>query len=171
MLSSSQWLELKHFTPANVPDPEKMQFPILKALDQFTDLIGAAPVFLDTWRPPVAGAPAWHSQGIAVDVAYPGRDPLEVLKLAESSGFFDGIGLYRNEKGAASFHFDTRGYRARWGAEITHPVDPDTGRTVQKNSYTTLEKIVALFGKKKVLLTGGAAALILIALLLLLKKR
>jgi len=171
MLTSQQWLQLRHFTPANVPDSDKLEFSILKALDNFTDQIGAPPVFIDTWRPLVSGKPEWHSKGIAVDVAYPGRDPLEILDLAERSGLFDGLGIYRNEAGAVSFHFDKRGYKARWGAEITHSVDPDTGRSVQNNSYTTLEQIVALLGKKKVLLTGGALVAILIVLLLLNKNR
>lgn len=171
MISPSQWLQLRHFTPANVPDSDKIQFSILQALDEFTGIIGARPVFLDVWRPVVSGSPVWHNQGIAVDVAYPDKDPLGVLQAAESSGLFDGIGIYRNERGAISFHFDKRGYKARWGAEITHAVDPDTGKTVQQNAYTTLERIVDLIGKKKVLLTGGGVVVILVVLVLLLKKR
>lgn len=171
MISAQDWLTIKNFSPATIPDSEKMDISIVKALDAFTSAYGVAPVFIDTWRPFVAGNPVWHNQGIAVDVAYPGRDPLDVLQAAESSGLFDGIGIYRNELGAVSFHFDKRGYRARWGAEITHKVDPATGKTVQNNAYTTLESIVALLGKKKVLLTGGGLVAILVLFLLLLKKR
>lgn len=171
MLSAQEWQSLKHFSPANVPESDKLQFSILKALDDFTERFGVAPLFLDTWRPYKAGSPVWHNSGIAVDVSYPNRDPLQVLQAAESSGLFDGIGIYRNEAGAVSFHFDKRGYRARWGAEITHEPDPSTGLSVQKNAYTTLENIVALLTKKKVLLTGGGLVVILAVLVLLLKKR
>lgn len=171
MLTAQQWQSLKHFSPANVPDSDKLEFSILKALDDFTSRLGTFPQFIDTWRPFKSGSPVWHNSGIAVDVAYPGMDPLQVLQAAESSGLFDGVGIYRNEAGAVSFHFDKRGYRARWGAEITHSVDPDTGRSVQSNAYTTLENIVALLTKKKVLLTGGGLVVILAVLLLLLKKR
>jgi len=168
---ASEWLQLTHFSPANVPDPDKIQFSILKALDDFVTKIGSRPVFLDVWRSPASDKPKWHSQGIAVDVTFPERDPLEILRLAESSGLFDGIGIYRNEAGAVSFHFDKRGYRARWGAEITHAVNPDTGKVVQNNAYTTLDRIVDLISKKKVVLTSGGLVLILIGLLFLLKKR
>lgn len=171
MLTAQQWMQIKNFTPADIPDSDKMQFSIVQALDRFTDRLGVKPVFLDTWRPAQAGAPVWHNSGIAVDVAYYSVNPLGVLQEAESSGLFDGIGIYRNEAGAVSFHFDKRGYRARWGAEITHVIDPDTNKTVQKNAYTTLENIVALIGKKKVLLTGAGLVAILAVLLLLIKKR
>lgn len=171
MISAQEWLSLENFTPADIPDSDKMQFSIIKALDLFTNRVGLKPVFHDTWRPAQAGAPVWHNSGIAVDVSYPGRDPLAILQEAESSNLFDGVGIYRNEAGGVSFHFDKRGYKARWGAEITRVVDPDTGKTVQKNAYTTLENIVALLTKKKVILTGGGLVVILVGLLLLLKKR
>lgn len=57
-----------------------------------------------------------HKEGKAVDFTIQGitaKDVVKVVVLSSSIGF-KGIGVYRNEKGAYSFHMDLRNEVALW---------------------------------------------------------
>lgn len=55
-----------------------------------------------------------HLYGTAADIAVPkGLSPLELYRLADESGLFDGLGLYD-----WGVHVDVRGTKARWDYRI-----------------------------------------------------
>jgi hypothetical protein len=121
----------------------------VQALDAFIGIVKIRPDILSDYRPWTASNPnSQHAKGLAIDVAFGALNPLDTLAAAESSGLFDGIGIYRNEKGAVSFHFDKRGSKARWGGIISHPVDPDTGKTTKRIDYVTIQAVIDLIKKK-----------------------
>lgn len=135
--------KLLNYQPNDFLHPDKLTPGILQALDRFAEIVGQKGTILSDWRPYDPENPnSRHNFGDAIDITYPGADPLEVLRLAQDSGLFDGIGIYLNENKATSFHFDKRGHAARWGALITPAVDPDTGQTFRKYEYTTLDRVV-----------------------------
>lgn len=148
-----QWPTIRNYQQSDFSFPDKLEHSIIAALDRFTDLIGRKGAILSDYRAFTAGNPnSRHGKGDAVDVAFTGADPVAILQAAENSGLFDGIGIYLNERGAVSFHFDKRGTRARWGALIAPVTDPDTGVVSRVNSYTTLD---AVLDKVKALASAG----------------
>lgn len=149
---SIDWKNLKNYSRSDFAYPDKLQDSIVSALDLFTSQTGLKAVILDDYRPYDPSNPnSRHGFGDALDLFFAGKDPLAVLAAAENSGRFDGIGIYLNEKGAASFHFDKRGSKARWGSFVTSERS-STGEEIRKNNYTTLEAVVAKIGE----LTGRA---------------
>lgn len=123
--------------------PEKLNPELLRALDRFTETIGRKGTILSDWRDYDPVNPnSKHFTGDAIDVTFPGTDSVAILHAAQESGLFDGIGIYLNEVGAVSFHFDKRKHPARWGAFITPAVDPDTGESFRKYEYTTLDRVL-----------------------------
>lgn len=135
-----QWSNVRNYSRVDFAYPDKLDNSIVAALDRFTATTGFKAKILDDFRAYTAGNPnSRHAWGDAVDVYFPGADSLAVLAAAESSGLFDGLGIYLNERGAVSFHFDKRGSRARWGAFVG-PAQSETGD--RSNTYTTLQAVV-----------------------------
>lgn len=162
-ISENQWQSLKHVSKGDFRYPDKLVWGAVLAFDNLVDLIGKKPVVLSDWREYDPKNPnSRHNVGDAIDAAWPNVDSIKLLKQVEDSGLFDGIGIYQNERGAVSFHFDTRGTHARWGGIITHPVDPNTNRTGKQIEYVAMATVVDLIKKK-----GGLIVLILIGLWLL----
>lgn len=149
---SINWESVKNYKRSEFSAPDLLQNSIIDSLDLFTSQTGLKAQILDDYRAYTPGNPdSRHAHGDALDLFFPGKDPLGVLAAAENSGLFDGIGIYLNERGAVSFHFDKRGYKARWGSLIT-PEISGSGQVIRKNNYTTLEAVVAKVGE----LTGRA---------------
>lgn len=170
-MNSSQWQTIKNFTPGDFNHPDKIELSIVSALDKFTTLIGVKPDVLSDVRDLDPARPgSQHPKGTAVDVYFPGLDSMRVLDDAEQSGLFDGIGLYVNERGVISFHFDTRGERARWGALIT-PGTSQSGAPVRNYEYTTLDRVIEFVKKKPEVIAGAGIAVLLFLALLLIPKR
>lgn len=146
------WNSVQNYKRSDFAYPDKLQLSIVDSLDRFTSQTGLKAQILDDYRAYTPGNPdSRHAHGDALDLFFPGKDPLGVLAAAEGSGLFDGIGIYLNERGAVSFHFDKRGSRARWGSLIT-PELTAAGEPIRKNNYTTLEAVVAKISE----LTGRA---------------
>jgi hypothetical protein len=149
MMTPLEWAQLSFLKRSDFSSPDNLQLSIVKALDTFIGQLKVKPDILSDYRPWTASNPnSQHSRGLAIDVAFGALNPLDTLSAAEKSGLFDGIGIYRNEKGAISFHFDKRGSKARWGGVITHPVDPDTGKTSKQIDYVSLQAVIDLIKKK-----------------------
>jgi len=137
------WLSITHYFREDFTYPDRIDHSIVAALDRFTNTVGIKALILDDWRPFDAKNPSSrHNVGDALDVVFRGIDPLKILALAKSSGLFDGIGIYLNERNAASFHFDKRGQSASWGAFIQPSVAPDTGKVIRENIYVTMAEVV-----------------------------
>jgi len=127
--------------------PDKLEWSVVKALDDFSVRLGRRPVILSDARPfDPANPNSQHGNGRAIDVAWPGADSLDVLGQLKSAQLFSGFGLYTNPNNAQSFHLDTRVNRtvtnpALWGNEIEYV----NGKRV--DHYTTLERVVELVKK------------------------
>lgn len=149
MITPLEWAALSFLKKTDFQSPDQLQLSIVNALDTFIGQLKLKPDILSDYRPWTASNPnSQHSRGLAIDVAFGALNPLDTLAAAEKSGLFDGIGIYRNEKGAISFHFDKRGSKARWGGIITHPLDPDTGQTSKQIEYVSLQAVIDLIKKK-----------------------
>jgi hypothetical protein len=137
------WLSITHYFREDFTYPGRLDHSIVAALDRFTNIVGCKALILDDWRPYDEKNPnSRHAFGDALDVVFPGIDPLKILALAKSSGLFDGIGIYLNERNAVSFHFDKRGTSASWGAFIQPAVDSETGKAIRQNVYVTMADVV-----------------------------
>lgn len=163
MIDSTQWGLIRHYRPGDFRYPDKLHFSVVHALDLLTARVGLKAQILSDWRPvSPERSGSWHPLGRAVDAVWPGIDPLDTLKIIRDSRLFTGFGLYRNEKGAHSFHLDTRTDRdvdrpATWGALIYRQPDPVTGQAVRSTEYTSLDHIVQFISTKaKTTLTVGA---------------
>lgn len=163
MIDSTQWGLLRHYRPGDFRYPDKLHFSVVHALDLLTARLGLKAQILSDWRPVSPERPgSQHPLGRAVDTVWPGLDTLKTLQVIKSSRLFTGFGLYRNEKGAHSFHLDTRTDRdpdtpATWGAVIYRQPDPVTGAIVRTTEYTSLDHIVEFIRTKtKTILTVGA---------------
>jgi hypothetical protein len=108
-----------------------MRWGIVSRLDQFAGQVGIRPFILSDYRP---GDLKQHGVGRAIDTYWP-ISPLGIWQDARRSFLFSGIGIYLNEKGNVSFHFDDRGDRfpedpALWGAHVLKGENSYTGSAV-----------------------------------------
>jgi hypothetical protein len=163
MITPEQWASLIHLKKTDFRQPDLMQWSIVRALDVFVSIVKSRPVILDDYR---AGDPKQHGRGLAIDTTWPGVNPLDINRRALGSNLFSGIGLYVNEAGAVSHHFDTRTDRtpanpAKWGGIIEHPFDENTQKPTKTINYTALETVVELVKKK----LGNPANLVAMALI------
>lgn len=148
MIKSFQWSLLRYYRPGDFRHPDNLDFSVVNALDILTANLGVKAQILSDWRQFSPERPgSQHPLGRAIDVTWPGLDTLKTLQAIKSSRLFTGFGLYRNEKGAHSFHLDTRTDRdpmapATWGALIYRQPDPETGLPVRATEYTSLDHIV-----------------------------
>lgn len=154
MLTAEQWSSLVHLGPSDFQRPDGLQYGIVKALDQFISRIGSKPVILSDYRP---GDPKEHGHGLAIDTTWPGQDALYIRSQAMNNWpNFTGVGLYINEQGAVSFHFDQRqdtirrSAPDRWGGIITHPFDEATGAHKKIIDYVGMDVVVDLVKKNSI---------------------
>lgn len=132
------------FNPQDFQFYDRLEPGLLESLTNFANDLGVKPTILSDWRPFDQDNPnSRHNVGDAVDLVVPGRDPLEVWAVAERHFPAGGVGVYLNERGAVSFHVDTRGNKARWGALITPAVDPDTGQAFRRYEYVAATPVLA----------------------------
>lgn len=176
-MQQSDWTGLLHLRPGDFKNPAAMHVSIVRGLDRFITMVGSKPTIISDYRP---GDPRQHGQGRAVDVVFHGLDPAYVISVAQASKLFKGIGLYQNEVGGVSYHFDTRvdsiadpNRPNMWGAFIRTVIDPATNQAKRVYEYlnspaglhTVLESI-----KKKVL-PAAFGALILFGLLIFFRPK
>jgi len=129
MITESQWASCKRLRKEQFQYPDKMQWSIVQALDTFADSINKTPQILSDYRTPTANVAtggsgsSQHMQGVAADHYWQGVEPVWLWDKLIQSRLFSGIGIYRNDKGAVSFHTDVRPTRspenpATWGQLI-----------------------------------------------------
>lgn len=153
MLSVGEWNSLIYLRPSDFKRPDGLQFSIVQALDLFIGQIRSRPIILSDYRP---GDPLTHGVGLAVDTTWPGVDSVRVYNKAINFPAFHGVGVYINELGAVSFHFDTRPetIRAtepdRWGGVITHPLNTVTGEYVRRTEYVGASTVLDMIKKKSI---------------------
>lgn len=171
MITEEQWDSLVHLRPSDFQHPEALDFSIVQGLDQFISHIGSKPIILSDYRP---GDPKEHGQGRAIDTTWPGQDSLYIR--SQAMAFyprFTGVGIYINEQGAVSFHFDTRQQTIRssapdrWGGLITHPYDETTTAHQKVIDYVSMDAVVDLVKKNVGPVVIGLA---ITALLIYLKR-
>ncbi len=153
MLTDRQWDSLIYLRPSDFKRPDGLQFSIVQALDRFIGKIGSRPEILSDYRP---GDPLTHGDGLAVDTTWPGVDSLRVYSKAIAFPAFQGVGVYINELGVVSFHFDTRlktiriDEPDRWGGVITHPLNTATGQYVRRTEYVGASTVLDMIKKKSI---------------------
>lgn len=171
LVTSQQWQSLLHLKSADFKNPDKVDWSIVSALDHFATGLGAKPIIISDYRPLDQNRPSRHSTGKAVDTVWVGVAPDKLYNAARAFPEFDGVGIYVNELGGVSLHVDTTGVATTWGGQITHPVDPDTGKHVEQIAYTTAAAVLSLIKKNATVIGGGGLMLLgLVLLLLLLRK-
>lgn len=152
-MTSHQWNSLLHLKPSDFKKPDGLHLSIVTALDQFIGHIGSRPIILSDHRP---GDTRTHGEGRAIDTAWPGVDSELLYAEALKFPLFKGIGIYINEQGATSFHFDTRTATQRdygpdrWGGVISHPLDSRTGENVRQTAYVAAETVLSMVKKNAV---------------------
>jgi hypothetical protein len=171
MPTTAEWNSLIYLKPEDFSgkNPDGLRFSILQKLDRFIHTVGSRPVILSAYRP---GDPKAHGYGEAIDTTWPGQDPLKINQMALDSGLFKGVGIYVNEIGAASHHFDDWDKRtgtdpATWGGIITHPIDSTSGQHVRVTQYVTMTDVVTIIKKKLWQVATSPVGLLLAALLLI----
>lgn len=154
MISSSQWSSLLHYRRSDFSNPDNLDFSVVQGADRLTSILGVKGRVLSDWRPFSPSNPnSQHALGKAIDLEFPGLEPLDTLAKIESSKLFSGFGMYINEVGAVSYHVDTRTNRtvdapATWGGIITRPMDDTTGQHVKRIAYVALSKVADMVKKK-----------------------
>lgn len=146
MITAQQWQSLVNLKKSDFDYPDNLAWEVVRRLDALISDLHTRPQILSDYRPP-NGVASQHPNGWAIDTAW--SIAPEVVYQAADRMFPDGgVGVYVNEVGGVSFHFDTRGKRARWGGIITRPVDPDTLQHVKKIEYVGLDRVLELVKKK-----------------------
>ena len=149
MISSEQWQSLIYLKKSDFNYPDKLKWDLVRKMDYFIGQVGSKPIFLDDWRDDEKE----HGKGNAIDTTWIGVDPLVVNQLAFDSGLWSGIGLYFNDAGVASHHFDIRSDRspdnpASWGGIITHPFDSFQNAHIKKIEYMSIGYVIESIKKK-----------------------
>lgn len=158
MISVGQWNSLLYVSRSDFKCPDRLAFDVVQGVDKLIGRLNSQPVFLSDWRPYDQNSPkSQHYEGNAIDTTWPGVDSDLVLKSAEDLNIFGGIGIYVNEAGQVSFHFDTRpmkasGEPARWGGIITYPYDMTTEDRIKRTEYVGMNIVVEMIKKKELLI-------------------
>lgn len=115
-MTPDQWKTIRHFSPSDTGfgDPEKIDFSIVSAIDQFRDLLNTPiHVTFGTQGAHVAGSQ--HYLGLATDLIFPEKDLRSlagIFKTATECGLFHGVGIYphwrMNGIRRGGIHVDTR---------------------------------------------------------------
>lgn len=153
MITKEQWKSLIYLSPQDFKYPDKLNWQVVKNLDMFIGQVGSKPIILDDYR----DDDGQHGFGNAVDTTFVGADPLFINQKALDSKLWSGVGLYFNDLGAASHHFDVRPDRipsnpAKWGGIITHPFDSSKGQPVKKIEYMSIDYVIDSIKKKELVL-------------------
>lgn len=153
-MNPADWGTLLYLKASDFKTPSKLDASIARALDRFIGIIGARPTIISDYR---EGDTGQHGKGRAIDTTWPGISGQTINTKALASGLFTGIGVYVNEVGAVSHHFDTRIDRtpanpATWGGVITHPIDGATMEHVKKIEYISMAEVLDMIKKKGSLL-------------------
>lgn len=149
MILPEQWQSLTYYRPEHFRHPEKLEWSVVLGADLLSLKLHKRGIVLSDYRLPSAQNPkSQHPLGRAIDLAFPGLSPLLVLEAIKNLGVFTGYGLYRNEKGAYSFHVDTRTDRtvlnpATWGGLISRTYDPLKG-AVKQIAYVGLAQVAKM---------------------------
>lgn len=164
MITQQQWSSLQRVKRSWFKYPDNLDWSIVSAFDRFAVSVGVNAQVISDYRP---GDPRQHGQGRAIDSVWAGLDPLAINSKALASGLFSGVGIYSNEQGVASHHFDTRtdrttGNPAVWGGLITHPFDPEKNSNVKTITYVGMAQVVD-FLKKSLAKPGTLIILALFA--------
>lgn len=137
------------FSTVDIPRFDKMDLGVVRLAWEMWSRLGVRPQITSSYRTPVQNAQAQgvqnsqHIQGKALDLVFPGVDPVKVIGVAESLGA-KGLAL---QWPTGSVHIDTRdGDKARWGERVD-----SVGGVTTKSHDHPLAEIVALF-------TGGVSA-------------
>lgn len=162
------WNKVRYYRPEDFRHPEKVDDSVVVALDTMAGL-GLRVTPIDDWRAVSENPKSQHLIGRAVDFVVPvGITPEKVLGFIKRTRVFTGYGVYTNEKGAYSYHVDTRTDRkvdnpATWGAW------KDRTAGIVSWQYTGLADLLSKVTSSKI---GPVIALALAALVLywLLKK-
>jgi len=149
-MKTSDWGTLLYLKASDFRHPDKLDISIVRALDRFIAIVGARPQIISDYRD---GDPRQHGKGRAIDTTWPGMDGQLINQKAIASGLFSGIGVYVNETGEVSHHFDTRTDRttsapATWGGVITHPYDPSSQEHVKRIEYVSMATVLDIIKKK-----------------------
>ena len=158
MITSQQWNSLLYLSRSDFKYPDRLDFNVVQGLDILTGKLKSRPIVLSDYRGYDPESPnSQHQFGKAIDTTWPGVSPDLVLEKAEGLNVFGGIGIYVNEAGVVSFHFDTRplkssGEPARWGGIITHPYDVELEDHIRRTEYVALDIVVNMIKKKELLI-------------------
>lgn len=153
MLTAAEWSGLKMLRRNQFEFPDQLHPTVVIHLDALAQMLGVVPEVLSDVRPAEREA-SQHSPeqgGRAIDTAWHGIDPVRVWETAKRSMLFSGLGIYLNERGAVSFHFDTRTDRtpanpAQWGTLIK------PGAHGRERETTSAANVLELVKKKPLLL-------------------
>lgn len=167
-MTQSEFNNCLHLKPADFEYPDMLNPQVVLRLDQFISIMGIRPVILSDYRP---DDERQHGLGNAIDT-YWDADPLIVWDKARGSQLFSGLGIYINQLGKVSFHFDVRPDRspsspALWGDTISYKYDPEKGEHVREDEYTTAAAIIDVIKKNSG--SGVMVALLLLGIYLLYK--
>lgn len=137
------------FSQQDIPRFDKVDIAVVRLASEMWSRLGIRPRITSSYRTPVQNTQAQgvqnsqHIQGKALDLVFPGVDPVRVIGVAESLGA-KGLAL---QWPTGSVHIDMRdGSKARWGERV----DTVAGVTTKTHDHP-LAEIVALF-------TGGVSA-------------
>ncbi len=149
----SFWNTIKNLRPQDIPRVEKVDLNLIKKLDELITLVGIMPVILSTYRTAEENAAvggssnSWHLQGKAVDLKFPGIDPLHLLELVKSM-WPGGVGI---QYPGGTLHLDTRPSGQYIFGEIFI--------SAAKKLYVGFQEVLDLFLKKKAITIGVLALL------------
>lgn len=152
MISDELWKYLRYLKRSDFNYPDDLNFSIVQAVDRFIELyILVKPEFLSDFRP--NDLDSQHSRGLALDMTWPGLDPVDIWNKARSARLFTGLGIYVNPAGFVSFHFDRRIDRtvedpALWGQLIDPETDP------RREKYVAAGVVIDVIKKKEILTAG-----------------
>jgi len=123
-MNHSDFDYIKYFTAHEVEttgaDLGGVEYETIHMLDRARSIIGWPIKLMKNGLTTGNHSSTEHPEGRAVDFACPGGDPVKVA-LALSLVGFHGIGVYRNHRGAYSFHADRRQSSATWYGTKSSP--------------------------------------------------
>ena len=158
MITPQQWESLFYLSRSDFKYPDRLVYAVVQGLDTLTGKLIRRPIILSDWRQYDPESPnSQHHEGTAIDTTWPGVNSALVLKTAQELNIFGGVGIYVNEAGVVSFHFDTRPFKsngqpARWGGKITYPYDTDLEDHIRRTEYVSMDIVVDMIKKKEFLI-------------------
>jgi hypothetical protein len=159
------WDEIKNLRPQDVPRWDKLDFNLIRAVDQLITLLGITTwVITSTYRTAEENAAVGgdsnsrHLTGKAMDIVFKGVDPLHVVEVAKAMPWPGGVGI---QYPSGMIHLDIRSTGLYIFGEIVEVIEG-----VVKKSYVAFAQVLDLFVKKKEIVIAAGAGLLLLWLLL-----